>query len=202
MDFWDKWAKYYDVSQSLNGKVHNKMCEHTVRLTPFRSNVLECAAGTGELSIAAAAKADNVHCTDYSDKMLKIARKKAEKHGVCNITFGRANIFRLDAADESYDVVIAGNVLHLLQNPENAVTELCRVTKSGGRVLLPTFMLSGVSKVSKMLLYVYGKFGFNPCTEFTPRAYVDFLKGLELGEVKARLIKGTIPCCYAVIIKK
>jgi len=31
---------------------------------------------------------------------------------------------------------------------------------------------------------------------------VEMLKGCGVGEVKSRLIKGTVPCCYAVIIKK
>ena len=201
MDFWDKFAKYYDVAEKLNGKVYREMCELTIKLTPFHSSVLECAGGTGELSISAAAKADEVLCTDNSASMLDIARQKAEKRGVNNITFARENIFHLNAPDESYDVVIAGNVLHLLKCPENAVKELWRVTKHGGRILLPTFMTSGSSAISGTLLSVYKKLGFVPCAEYTPRSYVYMLKECNLGKVKAKLIKGTIPCCYAVIIK-
>lgn len=201
MDFWDKFARYYDVAEKLNGEVYRRMRDITVKLTPFHSKVLECAAGTGELSLAAATKAESVLCTDNSVKMLETARQKSEKRGVTNMEFARANIFHLDAADETYDVVIAGNILHLLQNPENAVRELYRVTKHGGRLLLPTFMTSEKSPISGVLLKAYQKLGFEPCTEFTPRSYVFMLKGCDLGTVKAKLIKGTIPCCYAVIIK-
>lgn len=201
MDFWDKFARYYDIAEKLNGEVYRQMCELTKRLVPRGAAVLECAAGTGELSLAAAKKAVAVLCTDNSEKMLDIARDKAKKRGVDNIRFERANLFHLNAEDEVYDVVIAGNVLHLLQNSENAVKELYRVTKRGGRILLPTFMTSERSVVSGALLKAYQKLGFEPCTEFTPRSYVFMLKGCALGEVKAKLIKGTIPCCYAVIIK-
>ncbi len=202
MDFWSTFAKFYDAAEKLNGKVYREMCGLTTELVPFHSKVLECAGGTGELSLAAAAKADSVLCTDNSPKMLDVARKKAESRGAGNIEFARANIFHLECHNENYDIVIAGNILHLLKNPENAIKELYRVTKAGGKILLPTFMTSENTKISGALLGAYKKLGFEPCTEFSPRSYVYFLKGLNLGEVKAKLIKGTIPCCYAVIIKR
>lgn len=201
MNFWDKFAKYYDIAEPLNGKVYREMCEITTKLTPLHSSVLECAGGTGELSFAAAEKAITVLCTDNSEKMLEVAREKARKKGFENIWFDRQNIFHLNVCDETYDVVIAGNVLHLLQEPENAVKELYRVTKRGGKILLPTFMTSEKSAISGVLLKAYRKLGFEPCTEFTPRSYVYMLKGCNCGTVKAKLIKGTVPCCYAVIIK-
>lgn len=202
MDFWDKTAKFYDFAEKLNGKAYREMCELTTKLTPRGANVLDCAAGTGELSLAAAKKADSVLCTDNSEKMLEVARKKAEKEGAFHIGFERRNIFHLDDPDETYDVVIAGNVLHLLDNPEDAVKELYRVTKSGGRILLPTFMVSRTGKMSSALLAIYGKFGLEFSGEYTPRSYVYMLKECNLGTVKAKLIKGSVPVCYAVIVKE
>lgn len=201
MDFWSKIAGVYDVAERLNDKVYRKMCEITTELTPFGARVLDCAAGTGELSIAAARKADSVLCTDFSEKMLDVARKKARKGFFDNILFEKRNIFVLDDPNETYDVVIAGNILHLLENPENAVKELCRVTKKGGKILLPTFMTRNKSDISRILLKAYGKLGFAPSTEYSPKSYVEMLKSCNLGKVKFKTIKGRIPCCYAVIIK-
>ncbi len=201
MDFWSTFARFYDVAEALNGKVYREMVSVTLRLVPHGAAVLDCAAGTGELSLAAARKAKSVVCTDYSEEMLNVARKKAKKRGFVNIEFERANIFRLDYADETFDIVIAGNVLHLLNDPEKAVRELCRVTKCGGKILLPTFMTKHKAAISETLLKVYGKLGFSPNTEYSPGEYVEMLKNCNVGEVKSKLIKGTVPCCYAVIIK-
>ena len=201
MSFWDKVAIYYDLSEKLNGKAYREMCELTAKLTPRGANVLECAGGTGELSLTAAAKAEKVLCTDNSDKMLEVARQKAEKKGIENVSFERRNIFHLDDPDETYDIVIAGNVLHLIDNPENAVRELYRVTKRGGRILLPTFMTRNHSKLSDVLLKAYKAIGYEASTEYTPRSYVFMLKGCNCGTVKAKLIKGLVPVCYAVIVK-
>ena len=202
MDFWDRTARIYDLSESINGKVYREMVSITKSLVPRGARVLECAGGTGELSLAAAEKADFVFCTDNSEKMLGVAREKAEKRGFDNVKFGRQNIFNISADDEEYDVVIAGNVLHLLDNPENAVRELYRVTKRGGRILLPTFVTRASSALTKVTLKVYELLGYDPSTEYTPRSYVFMLKSCNLGTVKAKLIKGMVPCCYAVIVKE
>lgn len=202
MDFWSTFARFYDVAEALNGKVYREMVNITTQLVPHGAAVLDCAAGTGELTLAAARKAVSVVCTDYSGEMLKVARKKAKKRRFVNIEFERANIFHLDYADETFDIVIAGNVLHLLDNPEKAVRELCRVTKSGGKILLPTFMTRDKSAISESLLKAYKRLGFEPNAEYSPKEYVEMLKGCDAGEVKSKLIKGTVPCCYAVIIKK
>ena len=202
MDFWDRTAKYYDLAEKLNGKAYREMCGLTAKLTPRGSKVLECAGGTGELSLAAAKKADSVLCTDNSEKMLNVAREKAKKKGIENIGFERRNIFALEDDDETYDIVIAGNVLHLLENPEKAVKELYRVTKRGGRILLPTFMTRNHSKLSNVLLTAYKALGYEASTEYTPRSYVFMLKGCNCGTVKAKIIKGLVPVCYAVIVKE
>lgn len=202
MSFWDKVAKYYDLAEVLNGKAYREMCGLTAKLTPRGAKVLECAGGTGELSFAVATKAESVLCTDNSEQMLEVARQKAEKKGVDNIGFERRNIFHLDDPDETYDIVIAGNVLHLLDSPENAVRELYRVTKRGGKILLPTFMTRNDSKLSDVLLTAYKALGYEASTEYTPRSYVFMLKGCNLGIVKAKIIKGLVPVCYAVIVKK
>ncbi|MCM1165091.1 MAG: class I SAM-dependent methyltransferase [Lachnospiraceae bacterium] len=201
MDFWSTFAGVYDVAEALNGGVYREMTSITAGLVPRGAEVLDCAAGTGELSLAAAQKARHVVCTDYSGEMLNVARKKAKKRGLVNVEFERANIFHLGFADGTFDAVIAGNVLHLLENPENAVRELCRVAKSGGKILLPTFMSKSGTAISAALLKAYKRLGFSPCAEYSPREYVEMLKGCNVGGVKSKLIKGNIPCCYAVIIK-
>lgn len=198
MDFWDKIAGVYDIAESINGRVYREMCAVTSRLVPYGAKVLDCAAGTGELSIAACSKAKEVLCTDLSENMLKTARKKADALGADNISFDTRNIFDLKDPDNTYDVVIAGNVLHLLKNPQGAVKELMRVLKPGGKLLLPTFTTKGHGE---MLIKLYTFIGFDPSESYTPAEYKRMLEGCNCGRVRTKLIKGLLPCCYAVIVK-
>lgn len=198
MNFWDKIAGVYDIAEAFNGKVYNKLTRAVAKLTPEGSRVLDCAAGTGNLSLAAAEKAESVICTDSSEKMLKTAEKKASARGISNIRFEIRDIYKLRDEDESFDTVIAGNVLHLLPDPERAVKELYRVTKKGGRLLLPTF-ITGNKKLLSIKLYKL--LGFNPEKEYTYSEYIEMLKSCRLGKIKAKTIDGKIPCCFAVIYK-
>lgn len=197
MTFWDRIAGIYDIAEKLNGKVYRKLVSTTEELVPQGSVVLDVAAGTGELSFAAAKKAEKVTCTDLSMKMLEVAQRKANRKNIRNVDFDVRNIFELKDDDETYDVVMAGNVLHLLDEPEKAVKELWRVTKKGGKLLLPTFMIEKRS----YLVEIYKKIGFKPATNYNPELYCKMLAEIGLGKVRVKNIKGLIPCCYAVIKK-
>ncbi|MCH5196968.1 MAG: class I SAM-dependent methyltransferase [Oscillospiraceae bacterium] len=197
MEFWDRVAGLYDFAEAFNGKVYREICDLTRRLTPRGAVVLDCAAGTGELSLAAARKAKSVLCTDLSENMLKKARAKSVRIG--NITFEPRNIFHLEDPDNTYDVVIAGNVLHLLDAPEKAVKELYRVLKPGGRLLLPTFITKG--KSDSALLKLYGLLGYKASSDYSVEEYKAMLKNCGCGKVRTKTVDGFVPCCYAVIEK-
>lgn len=197
MEFWDRVAGVYDIAEAFNGNVYRRICEITRRLTPRGAKVLDCAAGTGELSFAAARKAESVLCTDISENMLKKARAKFVRIG--NVTFETRNIFDMKDPDDTYDVVIAGNVLHLLEDPEKAVKELYRVLKPGGRLLLPTFMTK--SKSNSVLLKLYRLIGYSAAADYQPSEYKKMLINCGCGKVRTKLINGYVPCCYAVIEK-
>ena len=199
LNFWSTFANFYDVAEAINGDVYREMLSVTRTMIPHGAAVLDCAAGTGALSIAAAERAGSVLCTDNSEEMLSVAKRKCKRRRLENVSFERRNIFHLGDEDNTYDVVMAGNVLHLLVEPENAVKELVRVTKPGGRLLLPTFVLKDKNSVSEKLIEIYKKLGFSPARDYSPKDYVEMLKGCSAGKVKAKLIKGTVPCCYAVI---
>ncbi len=198
MDFWDKVSAFYDLSESINGKVYNEMLRLTRAMTPSGAQVLDIAAGTGELSIAASRKAWSVICADTSEKMLEKARSKAMLKNIHNIRFEKRNIYHLNDDDESYDAVIAGNVLHLLDNPRKAVRELYRVTRTGGKILLPTFM----TDKNMQILKIYGLFGYKASANYSSESYVKMLEGSVKGTLKIKNITGLVPCCYAVIIKR
>ena len=195
MTFWDRIAGIYDFAESFDSGAYKAMLEGIKKIVPEGANVLDCAAGTGELSVAAAEKAGHVLCTDMSLQMLERARKKSAKKGIKNISFEERDIFSLPDEDNTYDVSMAGNVLHLLEEPEKAVRELCRVTKQGGRVIVPTFM----AKNSNPLIKIYTLLGYRAFACYTMESYEKMLNDCGCGRVKVTKISGLIPVAFGVI---
>lgn len=200
--FWDRWARFYDLAEWSNRKVNAAAARRTAELIPPGASMLDCAAGTGEFSLAVAKQAGRILCTDLSEAMLKRARKKAKKRGLSNITFAVRDITALPDPDGSYDAVIAANVLHLLPQPEIAARELWRVTAPGGRLILPTYLQGRVGAVYGELIKIYQGVGFHYEHAFTPETYRAFLEGLGLGKVKVEVISGHVPEGIGVIDKE
>lgn len=198
MGYWDKISGIYDFAELFNRKAYSGMIAYVERLVPKNSKVLDCAAGTGELSIAASKNAESVISTDMSSAMLEVAEKKCLRKHIDNVFFDERNIFHLDDTDESYDVVIAGNVLHLIKSPEKAVKELARVTKKGGRLILPTFLVDEISPAIRL----YKLFGYRQETSFTAESYLEMLENCEIGDIHLKVIDGLVPVAFAVINKK
>lgn len=118
MDFWDSFSGLYDLAESLNKKAYNKMTNEIYSLIPQGAVTLDCAAGTGALSIAASKNSKEVICTDMSTSMLEQAKKKCKSKGITNVKFAVRDITDLSDSDNSFDICIAGNVLHLVDNPQ------------------------------------------------------------------------------------
>lgn len=199
--FWDRWAWFYDLAERSNRTVNAAAAARVAELVPVGARVLDCAAGTGEFSLAAAKRAASVLCTDQSQPMLDRARKKAAKRGLTNIRFAQRDVTDLSDPDGSFDAVIAANVLHLLPEPETAVRELWRVTAPGGRLILPTYLQGKAGTAYGAMIKIYQGVGFHYEHAFTPETYRMFLEKLNLAPVTLEVISGGVPEGIALLEK-
>mgnify|MGYP001140485152 FL=1 len=191
--FWDRAAGLYDLFEWSNRKVNDAARTRAGELIPAGARVLDCAAGTGEFSLAAAKRAGSVLCTDQSEAMLARARKKVRKRGLSNVSFARRDITALPDPDGSFDAVIAANVLHLLPDPEPAVRELWRVVAPGGRLILPTYLQGKAGTAYGAMIKIYQGVGFHYEHAFTSETYREFLERLKLAPVALEVIPGGVP---------
>jgi len=103
--------------------------------------VLDLACGTGVVTVNAArsvAAHGAVLGTDLSGQMIEVAKQRALEQQLSNVSFQRMDAEALDLPDASFDVVLCAQVLEHVDDPVQALRELARVTRSGGRVLLST----------------------------------------------------------------
>ena len=198
--FWDKISPLYDLFENVyNRKVYNGTGEKVAELIESDDKVLECACGTGAISTYIAAKCKSLIATDFSDGMLKQASKKCRKYQ--NVTFQKADITKMVFADMSFDKVVAGNVIHLLPEPEKALNELERVVKSGGKIIIPTYinMSKGTGKAAVKFIALLGaKFK----RQFDFDSYKQFFADKGYSSVEYNIVDGRMPCAIAVITKE
>ena len=192
---WDRVAPLYDlVVNTLNRRVYDGTGGAVARLIRPGDTVLECACGTGAISAAIAPACARVVATDYSEGMLKQARKKLAKH--LNVTVEQADITDLRYADDSFDAVVAGNVIHLLPEPGDALKELKRVVRPGGTIIVPTYvsLTDGANNPIPRLL---SRLGVRFQEHFTPASYRAFFERMGCMDVTYRVVRGRIPCVIA-----
>lgn len=199
--FWDTIAGLYDLAEKTNGSAIRGMAVEVARRLPEDEEFLECAAGTGEISLAAAPFVRRVVCTDLSLPMLDRARQKAAKQGLSNIAFQQRDLLCLPEEDGTYGAVCAANVLHLLECPAKAVMELWRVTAPGGLLLLPTFLMGESDPLMRVLVSLYRLLGFRQKHTYTRQSYRSFFVDLGLPLAELVIIPGRIPIGLAVLQK-
>ena len=198
--FWDKAAWVYDLfANGINRKANRALCAAVEKLILPTDEVLECACGTGLLTGVIAPKCRSLTATDFSANMLKRAEKKCGKYG--NVRFERADILHLAYPDARFDVVVAANVIHLLDEPYQALRELDRVCRPGGRLIIPTYMNRTEKGVTNGVSSVIGRAGADFKREFTPESYRRFFEDAGYTDASYTLCRGRIPCAVAVLRK-
>ena len=198
--FWDHVAGVYDIfTNIINRKTHKGLCARVAEEISATDEVLECACGTGLLSGVIARKCKRLVATDFSPKMLKKAGKKYRSY--TNIEFKEGNILQIEYPDEHFDIVVAANVIHLLDEPYKALSELDRVCRRGGKIIIPTYMNKNDKGKTSRFANTVGKAGADFKRQFTFDTYKQFIKEAGYTNVDYSWIDGKIPCAVAVIKK-
>jgi len=104
--------------------------------------ILDVGAGSGYFSLLIAEKLKNgkVICLDLSEEMLNTLERKAEKKGLKD----KIQILKADASstglkEESVDLAVSNFVLHELSHTEAILSEIKRVMKTGGWIIITDF---------------------------------------------------------------
>jgi ubiquinone/menaquinone biosynthesis C-methylase UbiE len=128
--------------------------------------------------------------------MIDIALRNAIREQKKNIEFCLWNVYEIPSDDSSFDVVIASQLLHLLDEPQIAAKELVRVSRN--RVIVTICLLKEVKGSSKVLLWMYRKLGFSPKQNFSRAEFNRFLEALGFKDAKVCVVEGKMPLAVAV----
>ncbi|MCV2349275.1 bifunctional demethylmenaquinone methyltransferase/2-methoxy-6-polyprenyl-1,4-benzoquinol methylase UbiE [Paucibacter sp. Y2R2-4] len=156
----DSVASKYDIMNDLMSMgMHRAWKAYTVAVANLKAGdrVLDIAGGTGDLSRAFAKKVGDsgmvVH-TDINEAMLRQGRNRLLDEGLILPT-NLCDAEKLPYKAGSFDLVSVAFGLRNMTHKDQALAEMCRVLKPGGRLLVLEF-----SKVAAPLQKPYDWYSF------------------------------------------
>jgi len=156
----DSVASNYDLMNDLmSAGLHRAWKAYTVMVANLRQGdrVLDIAAGTGDLALAFApevGRTGQVVHTDINEAMLRVGRDRLIDAGVILPTVV-CDAERLPFQEGYFDLVSVAFGLRNMTRKEAALSEMCRVLRPGGRLLVLEF-----SKVAPPLERLYDWYSF------------------------------------------
>ena len=196
-DFWDRNAGRYDRFMRKDGAAYEMMYE-MIRPVVRHKTVLELATGTGLIAKHIVNAAALVEATDASAEM--IAEAKRDNHSA-KLHFSAQDMFHLPYANQSFDVVIVSNALHIVPQPEKALAEIRRVLKDDGVLIAPTFTHAENSFTGKVRAFFMKLAGFPLHSRWTSEEYLRFLRQNGWTVRKSAVLKASFPLTYAECVK-
>lgn len=137
---WDKAAEHYESTAHPFTARYAEFALSRVPLTPD-SRVLDVAAGTGALALAAARRGAEVLATDFSPGM--VARIAAA--GLANVEARVMDGQALDLPDGVFDAVFSIFGVIMFPDWRKGLAEMARVTRPGGLGVVATWQKRGAA---------------------------------------------------------
>ena len=128
--------------------------------------ILDVATGTGWTARLAAQQGATVTAVDIADPLLEAARQLSS-HIEPAITFRHADAEALPFQDAAFDGVISTYGVMFAGRPQVAAAELSRVTKSGGRLVLLTWLDDTEGYIPSFFAMI-GRYAGGPPPEVSP----------------------------------
>ena len=195
--FWDRNAGWYDRFMRKDWAAYDEMYE-LIRPVVRHKTALELATGTGLIAKHIVNAAAHIEATDASPEMIAEAKRDTRS---AKLHFSVQDMFRLPYADQSFDVVIVSNALHIVPQPEKALQEIKRVLKDDGTLIAPTFTHAGNSFSGKVRAFFMKRVGFPLHSKWTSEEYLRFLRQNGWAVRKSAVLKASFPLTYAECVK-
>ena len=196
-NFWDKNAGRYDRFMRKDAAAYERLYR-LLRPVVRQKTVLELATGTGLIAKHIVCSAEHIEATDASQKMIEQAKQGVKS---AKLYFSVQDMFHLPYADQSFDVVIVVNALHIVPEPEKALSEIRRVLKDDGVLVAPTFTHADNAFFGKVKAFFMKLAGFPLHSKWTSHEYLAFLRENGWTVQKSTVLKASFPLAYAECVK-
>ena len=196
-NFWDRNAGRYDRFMRKDRAAYETMYG-LIRPVVKGKTVLELATGTGLIAKNIVNAAAHIEASDTSAEMIREAKRRNHS---AKLYFSVQDMFCLPYADESFEVVIVSNALHIVPQPEKALAEIHRVLRDDGVLITPTFTHAENSFFGNSKAFFLKLAGFPLHSRWTSEEYLYFLQQNGWAVRKSDVLKASFPLTYVECVK-
>jgi ArsR family transcriptional regulator len=131
----ENFETHGDVRQLVPGRSWAAWARALGHLLP-PLEVADIGCGDGYLTLEMARWAKTVVGIDRSDAVLERGKALADRRRLTNVRWKKGDLARLPLRDASVDVALLSQALHHAADPESSLTEVVRILRPGGRLLV------------------------------------------------------------------
>lgn len=137
--------------------------------------VLDYGCATGIFSIEIAQCVKKVHGLDFSYRMIEMANRKKEGLKIDNIDFVQGTIFDRRFEKETFNVILASDILHLVENAPGVVKRINELLKPGGMFISATATMGELNPFINIIMSLLSKIGLIPRLNYFKKQDVENL---------------------------
>ena len=136
--YWSEVYRTETVEAAIYRQRHELVLSMIASLQmPIGSRILELGCGAGLTSVALAQRGYQVNAIDSIPVMLELTSREAEQAGVGDrVITSLGDAHNVEFADEQFALVLAIGLTPWLHSLETALSEMTRVVRSGGHVIV------------------------------------------------------------------
>ncbi len=164
--FWDKTAARYAKAPVRDEAAYAQTLERTRAHLKPTDSVLEIGCGTGTTALKLASSVGSLVATDISTEMIAIANEKVGEGEPQNILFRQSGTGDEAFEGGPFDVVLAFNLLHLLEDTEGTIQRARSALSPGGLFISKTVCLADAALIFRPLIGLMRCFGKAPFVRY------------------------------------
>jgi len=166
--FWNRLSKNYD--KQAKDKTYEMILDKAKKRLKHDDIVLDFACATGLYSFEIANIVKEIHAFDISSKMIDVANIKARNNEIDNIHFSQTTIFDEKFRKETFDTILALNILLYFEDVQKVIQRMYELLKPGGLIITSTACLGEkrtfIGILSSSIVFILTKMRILPYLRF------------------------------------
>ena len=142
--FWNKLSENYD--KKAKDKAYDLIVSKSEKYFRNSDTMLDFGCATGLYAIQFSKHVKEIQAFDISPKMISVAREKAIKNQIHNVTFSQTTLFDEKYKGNSFDTILALNILLYFEDFEKVLNRMNGLLKTGGLIVTSTACLTQVAQ--------------------------------------------------------